>query len=795
MNQLTAVTPLLFLGEVTTSFMPHGMCYLWKPWLVGLHLVGNGIIALSYFSIPITLVYILLRRKDIPFNGIFLLFAAFILFCGTGHTFDIWTLWHPNYWISGWIKLLTALVSLATAIALIIKIPQILTLPSPTLIKNINRQLEEKIAELEQQKAIINEQQEFLRSIYDNVQEAIFVIDVESDGTFRCQGFNPAAIRLTGIADVVGKTIPQILPLEAALMVERHYAECLEARTTIHYEECLPFQGRDTWWLTTLNPIGDESDKIYRIIGTSLNISDRKQAETELDREKNFLQALLDNLADGIVACDENGKLTLFNQATRKFHGLPQEDIAADKWAQYYDLYLPDGKTKMSPSDIPLFKALQGESVKDAKMMIIPKQGQSRTLLANGDPIVDRHGKKIGAVTAMRDITELNRIEQALWESQTRFRELFIDASVGMAIVDLDGSWLEVNPALSKMLGYTEEELLARNFQTITYPSDLDADLTKFAQLLSGEILSYQMEKRYIQKQGNLIWVNLSVSLVKDKQNQPLYFVALIENIDERKQGEQKIVALNNELEARVKQRTNQLQQVNTDLLAMTATLEQRNQELDRFAYVTSHDLKAPLRAISNLSEWIEEDLAEKLNEDNRHYMDLLRGRVHRLINLIDGLLAYSRVGRLKSAPQLVDVGNMLAEIIDLLDVPDGCTIQIQENMPVFTAELIPLRQVFNNLISNAIMHGGCDNNQIAISVQELDNYYKFSITDSGTGIDPQYHERIFTIFQTLEARDVKESTGIGLAIVKKAVENQGGVIEVASAIGEGSCFSFTWHK
>ena len=140
--------------------MPHGMCYLWKPWLVGLHLVSDGVIALSYFSIPVTLLYILRRRADIPFNGIFLLFAAFILCCGTGHAFDIWTLWHPNYWISGWIRLLTALVSLATAIALAVKIPQILTLPSPTQVNNINQQLQEKINELEQQKAIIRQQEQ-----------------------------------------------------------------------------------------------------------------------------------------------------------------------------------------------------------------------------------------------------------------------------------------------------------------------------------------------------------------------------------------------------------------------------------------------------------------------------------------------------------------------------------------------------------------------------------------------------------------------------------------------------------
>lgn len=531
-----------------------------------------------------------------------------------------------------------------------------------------NQQLQQKIAELEQQKAIIRQQEQFLRIIYDNIQEAIFVVDIEEDGTFRYQGFNSAATRLTGVTEVENKTPEEILPHAVAAAVTDRYRNCVEIQSSISYEECLPFQGEDTWWLTTLNPIEDKTGRIYRIIGTSLNISDRKQAETELDREKNFLQALLDNLSDGIVSCDENGVLTIFNRATKEFHGLPQQPIAADEWAEHYDLYFPDGQTPMAAQDIPLFRALQGESVRDVEMMIMPKNGQPRTLLANGDPIINSDGKKIGAIAAMRDITERRLAEQALAQ-------------------------------------------------------------------------------------------------------------------------------LNSELENRVKQRTNQLEQVNAMLLATTTTLEQRNQELDQFAYIASHDLKAPLRAIANLSEWIEEDLTDKLDEDARHNMNLLRSRVHRLENLINGLLDYSRVGRNNVAAQSVNVAKMLAEIIDLLDVPEDFQIQIQQGMPTLMTEAIPLQQVFHNLISNAIKHGDCDHGKIEISVQELDDYYEFAVTDNGKGIDPQYHDRIFTIFQTLEARDTKESTGIGLAIVKKAVENQGGTILVESEVNAGCTFRFTWRK
>jgi PAS domain S-box-containing protein len=662
MNELLAVS----------SFMPHGMCYLWKPWLVGLHLVSNGAIALAYFSLPITLVYILRQREDIPFDGIFILFAAFILFCGIGHTIDIWTVWHPNYWLAGWIKLSTAAISLATAIALIVKIPQILTLPSSEQINELNRQLRDKIEELEAQKTIIRQQEQFLRSIYDNVREAIFVVDF-ADGEFYYRGFNPAAIQLTGIEDVVDKTPSQILDSTTARAVRQQYRQCIAAKTTITYEECLQFQGEDSWWLTTLNPI-IESERVIRLIGTSLNISDRKRVEIELDRDKNFLQALLDNLSDGIVACDSQGVLTLFNQATKDFHGLSRQSIPAERWAEYYDLYLPDGKTKMSQAEIPLFRALQGESVRDVEMTIIPKQGQPRTLLANGDPILNSSGEKIGAIVAMRDISDRKQAELALTQLNDRLEHL------------------------------------------------------------------------------------------------------------------------NDELELRVQQRTVELQQVNNLLLGVTKQLQKSNHELEQFAYITSHDLKAPLRAIANLSQWIEEDLEDRLDDDTKHHFNLLRGRVHRLENLINGLLAYSRVGRVKTEPKQIVVAKLLAEIIDLLDVPANFEIDIQE-MPVLVTEELPLQQVFSNLIGNAIKHSDRTEGIITISALERGEFYEFAVADNGRGIDPKYHDRIFTIFQTLEARDERESTGIGLAIVKKAVENQGGEITVESQLGQGTTFRFTWRK
>ncbi len=223
--------------------------------------------------------------------------------------------------------------------------------------------------------------------------------------------------------------------------------------------------------------------------------------------------------------------------------------------------------------------------------------------------------------------------------------------------------------------------------------------------------------------------------------------------------------------------------------------LERVNRELDQFAYVTSHDLKAPLRAIANLSQWIEEDLEAIMTPDTHKQMDLLRGRVHRMEALIEGILQYSRVGRVAEEVMEVDINVLLYEIIENIAPPEDFSIEITPNMPTFNATKVRLSQVFANLISNAVKYRTRDDGQLKIAVKDAGSFYHFSVTDDGPGIAEEYHKKVFKIFQTLQARDTIESTGVGLTLVKKIVEEQGGIVTLESAEGRGSTFSFTWPK
>ncbi|WP_019503491.1 ATP-binding protein [Pleurocapsa sp. PCC 7319] len=244
-----------------------------------------------------------------------------------------------------------------------------------------------------------------------------------------------------------------------------------------------------------------------------------------------------------------------------------------------------------------------------------------------------------------------------------------------------------------------------------------------------------------------------------------------------------------------LKKQALKLKWVNQELLKTTSLLKKRNQELDHFAYVTSHDLKAPLRAIANLATWLSEDLEDQIPEESQEQLRLMRSRVKRMDGLIQGLLKYSRVGRKNILIETVNVGDLINNVINSLSPAAAFEIVIVPNMPTLKTEVLWLQQVFSNLISNAIKYHPKNSGKITISVEEQDKFYEFSVADDGLGIEPQYHERIFTIFQTLQARDSIESTGIGLSIVKKIVEGQGGTVRVESQLGEGATFYFTWRK
>jgi len=240
------------------------------------------------------------------------------------------------------------------------------------------------------------------------------------------------------------------------------------------------------------------------------------------------------------------------------------------------------------------------------------------------------------------------------------------------------------------------------------------------------------------------------------------------------------------QLEHRVAQRTAELSQANEEL-------QRSNRELDDFAYVASHDLKAPLRAIDNLSKWIAEDAAKVLPASSREHLEKMQQRVQRMELLLDDLLAYSRAGRLRSMIEWVDTRALLQNILEMNVLPTGFDVSVNGDMPTFHTRKAALEQVLRNLIANAVKHHDRPDGHVEISCRDQADHFEFVVADDGPGIPDEFHERIFRMFQTLQPRDQVEGSGVGLALVKKLVESEGGRISIDATQGRGATFRFTW--
>ncbi len=231
------------------------------------------------------------------------------------------------------------------------------------------------------------------------------------------------------------------------------------------------------------------------------------------------------------------------------------------------------------------------------------------------------------------------------------------------------------------------------------------------------------------------------------------------------------------------------------ELKAANDKLQRTNKQLDEFVYVVSHDLKAPLRGLSSLATFLEEELGEKPRQEAIDILNMMKSRTSRLQGLIDGILHYSRMGNVTDTKETFSTKELVLSIIDLLSPPSNFRFEVSDNLPEITAEKIKLHEVFQNLISNSIKYNTKEDAVIKVGYQDYPTHFEFCVTDNGIGIKEEHLVKIFGIFQTLVPKDKVESTGIGLTIVKKIVEQQGGEVTVTSKIGEGSCFKFTWIK
>lgn len=374
-------------------------------------------------------------------------------------------------------------------------------------------------------------------------------------------------------------------------------------------------------------------------------------------------------------------------------------------------------------------------------------------------------------LATVHDITRRKRAEDALAEQSARLAAIVETAVDAIVTIDERGTIDSFNPAAERLFGYARDEVLGKNVSRLMpspYREAHDGYLHHYVTTGEKRIIGLGREVVAQRKDGSTFPIELAVSEMRVGGRR--MFTGLVHDISQRKQTEERQARLIHELEA-------------------------ANEELKNFAYVVSHDLKAPLRAIGSLADWISTDQAEKLDDEGREHLRLLNQRVRRMDSLIDGILQYSRVGRVREAVVDVDANEIMKEVLAMLAPPAHVRVEIAPGLPVIRAERTRILQLFQNLLSNAVKYLDKPEGLIRVECVAHEGEWEFSVADNGPGIEPRHFKRIFQLFQTLVPKDRVESTGVGLALVKKIVEMYGGRVWVESQPGAGSTFFFTLPK
>ena len=359
-----------------------------------------------------------------------------------------------------------------------------------------------------------------------------------------------------------------------------------------------------------------------------------------------------------------------------------------------------------------------------------------------------------------------------------RFRLAMSSSGIGMAIVDLEGRWLEVNPALERMFGMDGAELVGTRAEAITHPDDIGASQAYLQQLVSGEVPVLDAEKRYLDRAGNVVWAHVNVAAMRDPDGQPCYLIAQLRDVTAQRAAEDQLRAWGSALETRVGERT--------------AELERINRDQDLFAYGVSHDLRAPLRSIDGFARMLESQYAGRLDDVGRDYLGRIRKATGRMSQLIDALLELSRATRAALKTTCVDL-SLLADWVgaELHDADPGrdARIVVQPGILVQGDERY-LKLLMGQLLENAWKFSrDCDRVQIEVAAEHRGDRVVLSVRDTGCGFDMRYADRLFEPFHRLHGADQPGGNGLGLAIALRIVERHGGRMWAESTPGAGSVF------
>lgn len=530
------------------------------------------------------------------------------------------------------------------------------------------------------------------------------------------------------------------------------------------YEIQQRYPSGETYWVRiTGSPFRDQKGEIIGTIAAVLDISERKAREKLLEEERAKLKDLFDKMYDAMIIVSADGEIVQTNKAAEKLLGYAPQSKNTLSLA---DIVHPDDK---NISDQFLLKLKEDGFYSGYQGRIITPQGETKYVEVNSTAIYDDKGRFNGSRDIVRDVTQRVVLEKERIENELRLSQTVDGALDAVITIDSSGTITQWNRNASAVFGYSLDDAMGSKLVDLVIPDrykvDHDNGMARFLKTGEGPVLNKRFEISAVNKQRDEFPIELAISPVTIGGE--THFSAFIRDISERRKNEE----------------------IREHLISK---MEEVNQELTNYAYVISHDMKAPLRAVSSLAEWIHQDYNAVLDKEGKEMLRLIQKRVRRMHKMIDGLLTYSRIGHEALETELMQVQPLVEEVIDSLAQVEGVFVCLDVYSVVVKYHLISLLQIFQNLIVNAVRYNDKEHKYIIIRAYSTDKDVIFEITDNGPGIKEEFRDKIFGIFQTLQSKDEQNSTGIGLSIVKRLVEVHGGRIELDSELGIGSTFRFT---
>ncbi|MBF5045924.1 PAS domain S-box protein [Aggregicoccus sp. 17bor-14] len=514
---------------------------------------------------------------------------------------------------------------------------------------------------------------------------------------------------------------------------------------------------------TRYQPVRAPDGTLEQVVLVSVDITERRRAQEDAA----LLRMLVEQSSDGVIVVDRQGVLRICNQQAERQLGRAVRPLPAARWPEAYDILTPEGE-RAPLKDFALYRALKGESVRDARCRVRHPDGSVHTLVSDASPIRHPDGSLAGAVLTCRDETEREGLEAGLRESEERFRAVFEGAAIGIAITDMDGCFLRTNPALQRLLGYSDAELRSLRLKDMSTAQDLATERPLFQQLRTGQRETYQVERRYVAKGGEVGWCRLTVSLGHGSDARPRFIIGLVEDLAPHRRAEE---------------------------------LERAAEFRERFMGILGHDLRNPLNAIALSGQRL---LQQPLPAPQARSVHRITHSAERMGRMVSDLLDFARARLGSGLPivrRWVDLGELARNAVDELCAahPD-CHAELRTEGDTWGWwDADRMAQVLSNLLGNARQYRA-PGTGITLQLRGEGAEVRMAVSNQGGPIPPDLLPHLFDPFRRGSegpghAPAHGHNLGLGLFIVKQVVEAHGGSIEVRSSAEEGTAFLVRWPR